>query len=206
MQLIAETLDGIKLEKQVKPLRFAVQDIYRTNHGETIVGRVESGVLHKGDLVVSQPSGLEGRIERIITYSHNLGRAKSGDCVGVKADFELKRGEIFGLKRNPPIVAKEFLGEAVLLDGTLRKGDNIELRCSTQRVNACVREIQGKISSETGRAIEKHLDVVKEYEAATIVFGVEPLVVEKFSDIPELGRFILVRDKNIGVGIILEAR
>ena len=32
----------------------------------------------------------------------------------------------------------------------------------------------------------------------------EPLVVEKFSDIPELGRFVLVRDKNIGAGIVLE--
>jgi translation elongation factor EF-1alpha len=30
-------------------------------------------------------------------------------------------------------------------------------------------------------------------------------VVEKFSEIPELGRFILVRDRNIGAGVVLEA-
>jgi len=28
-------------------------------------------------------------------------------------------------------------------------------------------------------------------------------VVEKFSEMPELGRFVLVRNKNIGAGIVL---
>jgi len=29
-------------------------------------------------------------------------------------------------------------------------------------------------------------------------------VVEKFSEIPELGRFILVKGRNIGAGVVLE--
>jgi translation elongation factor EF-1alpha len=53
--------------------------------------------------------------------------------------------------------------------------------------------------------MEKHPEEISENEAATIVFATEPLVVEKFTDIPELGRFILVRDKNIGAGVVLEA-
>ncbi len=31
----------------------------------------------------------------------------------------------------------------------------------------------------------------------------ETVVVEKFLDIPELGRFVLVKDRNIGAGVVL---
>ena len=42
-------------------------------------------------------------------------------------------------------------------------------------------------------------------EAATVIFNPEPLVMEKFSEIPELGRFVLVREgRNIGAGVVLE--
>ncbi|GAG09615.1 unnamed protein product, partial [marine sediment metagenome] len=53
----------------------------------------------------------------------------------------------------------------------------------------------------------KSTEQIEENEAATIVFGTEPLVVEKFSEIPELGRFVLVRGgRNIGAGVVLETR
>ena len=61
-----------------------------------------------------------------------------------------------------------------------------------------------RINSETGEVVAKHPRQISEHEAATILFTTEPLVVEQFSDIPELGRFVLVRDRNIGAGIVLE--
>ena len=54
--------------------------------------------------------------------------------------------------------------------------------------------------------VEKHPAEIGENEAAIILFATEPLVVEKFSEIPELGRFVLVKNKNIGAGVVLEAR
>lgn len=54
--------------------------------------------------------------------------------------------------------------------------------------------------------IEKGVAEIGENEAAVIVFKASPLVVEKFSDIPELGRFVMARGgKNIGAGVALEA-
>jgi translation elongation factor EF-1alpha len=96
------------------------------------------------------------------------------------------------------------LGEAVLLDDKLRKGEILELRCGTRKVRCAVKEIREKINSETGEVMARYPDSIGEHEAATIVFTTEPLVVEKFADIPELGRFVLVRDKNIGAGVVLE--
>jgi len=76
--------------------------------------------------------------------------------------------------------------------------------CIRDRVKCEIREIKERISSETGEVMERNPAEITENEAATILFATEPLVVEKFSEIPELGRFILVKDRNIGAGVVLE--
>jgi elongation factor 1-alpha len=117
----------------------------------------------------------------------------------------VKRGDVGGHLENPPTTVDTFLGEVVLLEGTLKRGDEFEMKCGTKRVKCVVREIKERINSETGEVMEKNMKQIEENEAATIVFRTEPLVVEKFSEIPELGRFILARNKkNIGAGVVLE--
>lgn len=107
----------------------------------------------------------------------------------------------------PPVPVERFLGEVVLLEGTLARGDQCELKCGTKRTRCQVEHIKERISSETGEVMAHDPQSIGENEAATIVFKTEPLVVEKFSDIPELGRFVLARrGKNIGAGVVLEAR
>lgn len=202
---LIEALDGVELSKEVKPLRFVVQDTYVVDSDKVVVGRVESGVLKKGDELLFQPSGVTGKIEKIVEFQNELEKAAIGDSVGIVTGCEPKRGDVCGLVEAPPIPAGEFLGEAVLLEKNLRKGDRLELRCGTRRVKCEIREIKEKINSETGEVVEKYPAEISENEAATIVFATEPLVVEKFSEIPELGRFILVKDRNIGAGVVLEA-
>ncbi len=201
---LIEALDGVKLSKQSKPLRFAVQDTYLVDSDKVIVGRVESGTLRRGDEVVFHPSEVKGKIEKIKILEGELEKAEAGDSIGIVASCEPKRGDVCGLVENPPAPTEEFLGEAVLLDNSLRKGDVVELRCGTRRVKCKVKEIQEKINSETGEVMAKYPDYISQHEAATILFATEPMVVEKFSDIPELGRFVLVQDRNIGAGVVLE--
>ncbi len=201
---LIEALDGVELIKQAKPLRFVIQDTYLVGSDKVIVGRVESGILRRGDEVIFNPSGVRGKIEKIKVFDAELDRAETGDSIGIVTDCEPKRGDVGGLVETLPVPVEEFLGEAVLLDDCLRKGETVELRCGTRRVRCKIKEIQEKINSETGEVIARYPDHINEHEAATILFATEPLVVEKFSDIPELGRFVLVRDKNIGAGIVLE--
>jgi len=202
---LIEALDGVKLSKEAKPLRFVVQDIYLVDSDRVIVGRVESGIMQKGDEVIFHPSGVKGKIEKIKLFQGELDSAETGDCVGIVSSCEPRRGDVCGLVKSPPLPTGEFLGEAVLLGSSLRKGERLELRCGTRRVKCKIKEIREKINSETGEVMARYPDSISENEAATIVFATEPLVVEKFSDIPELGRFVLVRDKNIGAGVVLEA-
>ena len=202
---LIEALDNVTVRKEAKQMRFAVQDTYSVDSEEVIVGRVESGTLCKGDEVIFHPSGVRGRIDRIRVYGAELEKAEAGDSVGVITNCAPARGDVCGLAENPAVSTKEFLGEAVLLDDSLKRGETVELRCGTKRVKCTIKEIKEKLNSDTGEVIEEHPAYINEHEAATIIFATDPLVVERFSDIPELGRFVLARDKNIAAGIVLEA-
>ena len=202
---LIEALDSVELPpREVKPLRFVVQDTYVVDSDKVTAGRVESGVLKKGDAVIFQPSGVKGKIERIVKSEGEMEEAGTGDSVGIVTGCEPERGDVCALMGNSPTPTREFLGEAVLLEKNLRKGDVLRLRCGTRNVECRIKEIKEKINSETGEVMERHPAEIGESDAATIVFATEPLVVEKFSDIPELGRFLLVRQRNIGAGVVLE--
>lgn len=187
-----------------KPLRFVVQDVYNVDSESITVGRVESGKLKKGDKLVFQPANVTGKVNRIKVFPGEVAEAITGDSVGILVDAELTRGDVAGPPENPPIGVTSFLGEVALLEGTLSKGDEIEMQCGTRRARCLVSEIRERINSETGEVIGKNISQIGENEAATIVFKTEPVVVEMFSEIPELGRFIIARGKkNIGAGVVL---
>jgi bifunctional enzyme CysN/CysC len=201
---LIEALDSVEIHRENKPARYAVQDVYHVGPEEVIVGRVESGSLRRGDEVVFQPSDVRGRVERIITFGNEMEMAGAGDSIGLVATCIPKRGDVGGLATNAPLPSRLFLGEAVLLDERMKTGDILELRCGTARVKCEIREMREKIDSQTGEVVRRNPTSIGMHEAATIVFATDPIVVEKFSDIPELGRFVLARGKNIGAGIVLE--
>jgi len=203
---LIQTLDGTELEEVGSmPLRFVVQDVYDVDSEKITVGRVESGTLKKGDELVFQPSGVKGRVAKIKVFPGEVTKAESGDSVGILMACEPRRGDVAGHMTNQPIAVDSFLGEVALLEGTLSQGEELEMQCGTKRTRCLVGEIREQINSETGEVIGKGIAQIGENEAATIVFKTEPLVVEKFSEIPELGRFIIaIGKKNIGAGVVLE--
>jgi len=203
---LIQVLDGITPEEVgVKSLRFVVQDVYQVDSKTIVVGRVESGSFKKGDELVFQPSGVKGKVSEIRVFPGEVEEAVTGDSVGIVVNCESQRGDVAGLPENPPTVVTSLLGEVVLLEGTLSKGDEVEMKCGTKRATCRVVEIRERINSETGEVVGKDIEQIGENEAATIIFQTEPMVVENFIEIPELGRFILARGKkNIGAGVIIK--
>jgi len=203
---LIEALDSVELpERRERVLRFVVQDNYLVDGQRVVVGRVVSGMLHRGEELVFYPSGVRGKVEQIKVFGGELETAEEGDSIGLVIACQAVRGDVCGPSESPPVVTTGFLGEAVLLEGRLRADDILELRCGTRRVTCRIKEFREKIDSETGEVVKRCPDYISEHEAATVVFETEPLAVEKFAEIPELGRFILIRDnRNIGAGIVLE--
>jgi elongation factor 1-alpha len=203
---LIQALDGMEPEEAAdKSLRFVVQDGYNLDTGRVIVGRVESGILKRGDCLVFQPAAEEGSVEKIIVFPEEVEQARSGDSIGIVTRPEVGRGNVGGHPQQPPLAVDSFLGEVVLLEGTLKKGDEFELKCGAMKSACRVGQIRERISSETGHVIQKNPVGIEEGDAAVVVVDTEPLVVERFSEMPELGRFILARNgKNVGAGVVLE--
>ncbi len=203
---LIETLDAIGPEDVTnKPLRFVTQDVYSIDSEKVSVGRVESGTIQRGDELIFQPSSITVTVNKIKSFPLELDKAYAGDSIGIITNGEVGRGNVGGHTLRPPVSTNAFLGEVVLLEGSLKQNDQLEIKCATKRAQCLVKRIKERISSETGEVLDSNVRGIGENEAATIIFETEPMVVEKFSEIPELGRFILAKGgKNIGAGIVLE--
>jgi len=215
---LIETLDEVELRKSSEEkFRFVVQDIYEVASAQVIVGRVASGRMCVAEEVVFEPSHIKARISKILTADGELDAAEKGDSVGIvlqavsgadtargEVGGGVRRGDVCGYAHEPPIAVSGFLGEAVLLE-PLEKGEVLNLRVCTASVEAKVLEIRERIDSESGEMLEQFPEKIEAGDAAVILFETEPVVVERFSEIPPLGRFALVRNgRNIGAGVVLE--
>lgn len=190
-----------------KPLRIPVQNVYGEEN--LIMGKIETGILKLGKSVIFEPSGIKREIESIETFGEKKKEALPGDSIGfrVKEAKEVKRGEVCSYLGNPPKVAKKFTAEIVLLSELeIKVGDNVIIRCGTVEKECKIEEIIEKIDSEKGTTIKEFPDVIKSTEAGVIkITPSEPIIVEKFSDIPQLGRFIVIKKNKItAAGIVLD--
>lgn len=55
-----------------------IQDLYKVDSEKVTVGRVESGILRKGDELVFQPSGAAGRVEKIKVFPQEIEEQRPG--------------------------------------------------------------------------------------------------------------------------------
>jgi len=110
-------LDSLESPKRLvnKPLRFTVQSIKTIKSiGKILIGRVQTGVLKPGMILLSAPTGIAAEVKSIEMHYESVEQAFSGDIVGVSLkgvyDYtKLKRGEVFGeAYKNPPKSVLEF--------------------------------------------------------------------------------------------------
>jgi len=196
-----------------KPLRLPVQDVFTiTGHGTVPVGRVETGVLKPGDTVVFMPSGAKGEVKSIEMHHQPLQEAKPGDNVGFNVKGvdkkDLKRGEVAGHVSNPPTVASEFTAQIVVLEHptAIAKGYTPVFHIHTAQMACTITEILEKKDPKTGQTLQKNPDFIKTGDVAVVkVKPLRPLVVEKFNEFPQLGRFA-IRDmgQTVAAGVVLE--
>jgi elongation factor 1-alpha len=75
-------------------------------------------------------------------------------------------------------------------------------------VAARITEIQAKLDPRTGQVVEKNPQFLKMGDAAIVKFKpIKPMVIEKFSEFPQLGRFAM-RDmgKTVGIGVVIDVK
>jgi elongation factor 1-alpha len=192
------------------PLRLPIQDVYTIQGiGVVPVGRVETGVLKLNDKIVAVP-GREGKqvpgeCKSIEMHHEQMQSAEPGDNVGISVrgfgKKDVQRGDVIGHPDNVPSVATEFTGQVVVLNhpSVITIGYTPVLHIHTAQVACRVEQIVRKLNPASGETLQENPDFIKNGDAAIIRFKpVQPLVIEKKSDIPQMCQFA-IRDSGATV-------
>jgi elongation factor 1-alpha len=210
-----EALDKFKMPPKptAKPLRLPIQDVYTiTGVGTVPVGRVETGVLKEGDTVVFMPGNVQGEIKSMETHHVKIPKAEPGDNIGFNvrgvSRNDLRRGDVGGHPNNPPTVAREFVGQIIVIDHptAVAVGYTPVLHAHTVQVACRFTELIKKIDPRTGQTIEENPTFLKTGDGAIVKFEpLRPIPLEVYTEFPELGRFA-VRDmgKTVAAGVVRE--
>jgi elongation factor 1-alpha len=193
-----------------KPLRGVVQDIYLSeDNQEIIVCKIETGILGPKKTIVFSPSGKNGFLQKILSFGSTVERAEPGDSVGLIIDgiSTVERGEVLSYPETQPKKVKKFTAEVILFsDIQIKTGDELTIRYGTAEKKCKVQRILSEIDPINLTVHLENPELLKEESVGEIEFmALEPLCVEKYSDFPELGRFIVKgRKGTVAAGIVLE--
>ncbi len=202
-QTLLQALDAFKVPEKptTKPLRVPVEDVYSiTGIGTVPVGRVETGVLKPGDKVIFLPADKQGDVKSIEMHHESMPQAEPGDNIGFNvrgiAKNDVKRGDVCGHLDTPPTVVKGFTAQIVVLNhpSVIAPGYKPVFHVHTAQVACKIEEIVKTINPKDGTTLKEKPDFIKTGDIAIVkVVPDKPLVIEKISEIPQLGRFA-VRD------------
>ena len=197
-----------------KPLRVPIQDAYRIKGtGVVPVGRVETGILKKNDKIIIMPTGFQGEIRSIEMHHEEIPQAEPGDNIGFSIrGIELKdvgRGDCMGHPTDVPTVvlpSGNWTGQIIVIwhPTAIAQGYTPVIHAHTAQVAAKFMELTKKLDQKTGAVIEDSPKFIKRNEAAIVKMQpIKKLCIEKYEDIPEMGRFA-VRDmgRTVCVGIV----
>ena len=189
------------------PLRLPIQDVYNiTGIGVVPVGRVETGVMKIGDKVMVVPGregkGVPGEVKSIEMHHEQFTEAEPGDNIGFNVrgigKKDIQRGDVLGHADNVPTVATEFTAQLVVLNHptVITVGYTPVFHIHTAQVACQVIAIEKKLNPATGEVLAENPDFIKNGDAAIVrIKPVQPLVIEKQKEIPQLSRFA-IRDSG----------
>jgi elongation factor 1-alpha len=196
-----------------KPLRLPVQDVYSiTGVGTVPVGRVETGVLKEGDTIIFMPANVKGEVKSIETHHVRIPKALPGDNIGFNirgiAKTDLQRGDVAGPLDKPPTVAKEFIGQIIVIyhPTAIAQGYTPVLHVHTCQIACKLVELIKKIDPRTGNVIEEKPAFLKTGDGGLVKLQpLKPVAIEPYAEIPQLGRFA-IRDMGttIAAGVVKE--
>jgi elongation factor 1-alpha len=214
---LLEALNNVKVPPKPidKPLRIPISEVFVISGVGTVpVGRVETGKLKVGDTVIFMPPNVTGEVRSIEMHHQRLEEAIPGDNIGFNvrgiSKEQVRRGDVAGHPTNPPTVIDEFTARVMVVwhPTAIAPGYTPVIHAHTASIPCRIVEIISRLDPRTGQIAEKNPPFLKQGDIAIVRFKpLKPMVAEKYSDFPPLGRFAM-RDmgKTVGIGIIMDLK
>lgn len=201
-----DSLQAAPLPKD-KSLIFPIQDVYKIDGKRILAGRIEAGKLQTGDPLTVLPEGQSATVKTIEKFPTQAEQAIAPESIGVtlKEPLFVDRGNVVCKPGLEPKLTKEF--DAVIFwmsKKPFEKSEKLTIRCATQQTTARVSGISTRIDSSSLQVLQENADGLGNLEVGTVTLETKsPIAIKPFTDVKELGRFVLVRDDNICAGGII---
>ena len=189
------------------PLRMPVQDIYKFDDRRIVAGRIETGRLRVGDEVMFSPSNRRVKVRSIEAFGSDspVLEAEAGRSTGFTLDEQIfvERGEMVSHVATPPIESNVFRARLFWLGASsLIAGKGYTLKLNTVETAVEVAAVERVI--DTARMAPEEREDVPQHAVADVVLRTSRmLAVDRASDNPRTGRFVLVDGYDVvGGGLI----
>jgi elongation factor 1-alpha len=210
-----DSLKGVKYERNME-MRFMGYDLNeRHGFGTFLLGKTLCSSVKIGDKVLLQPMGLNSEVKEIWIQEEKRDKLEPGEhgsilLKGISKE-ELEEGIVLAPENTQYKFTSIIRSRLLILEGTFVPGSSVVFHCGASYSTAEIRSINSILNKNP-----KHKNLPREFEGRiTIAFEGElvevdivlnsPIVVEKYSEYPELGRIILRKSgQTIGVGIVHE--
>ena len=204
---LLEALDALEVKTiSEKPFRYPVQDVYEIDGEKVIVGRVESGKVRKGMNVYFLPSAKKCKISGIIKYLKKpLDYAGIGETAGLilGSGYSPGRGEVIA-GDSSALITKDIHARVFWFDGSYKQNDLVSIKHTTQSADASM-TIMNKLDPAVIEEVILSPANIEIGEVAEVMINLkQEVVIDPFSVIPEMGRFIIEKDGiPVGGGIVI---
>jgi len=199
---VLDALDSFnnQFQKENLPLRLPIQDVYE----DIVVGRIESGQIEKNQEIIILPANTVNTVKAIKKWKTELNLASQGHSIGLNLDNNQgKRGQIICAKDDLPQVVTKFKATLFWMSNIeASENDKFSLKIVTQEQEVVIKKIHTLMDSSSLELIDGK--TIKETYIANVEFeSNKPLVIDDYTCIPEMGRFVLTSNENVVAGGII---
>ncbi|MDB5774915.1 MAG: cysD2 [Herbaspirillum sp.] len=198
-----------------EPFRFPVQLVARHNGHEAndfrgYMGRIEAGMVRKGDRLTVQPGGQSATVKDIQVLDASLDAAVVGQSVTLLLEehLDISRGDMLASTEQPPALLKTVSADLCWLsEDPLDLRRKYWLKHSTRQVSARVSKVDTLLDINTQ---QRHpAESLKLNDIARVTVSVQqPIAADAYDTIRNTGAFILIDEvthQTVAAGMIVFA-
>ena len=205
-----ESLDSSAEEAASAPLRFPVQLVSRPQAAtaRSYLGRIESGVIARGDEVQVFPGGRRTRVRALAVQGAPREVAAAGDSVSVALadDIDIARGDLIVDPQIAPREARALEATLVWLDmEPLRPGGRYLVQHATRRTLGRIRTVTSRRDVHTlGECPAEGAVAANDIVRVQLALQA-PLYVDRYEAVRATGAFILIDEatnRTVAAGMV----
>ncbi|XP_013148649.1 PREDICTED: HBS1-like protein [Papilio polytes] len=196
-----------------KPLRITINDIFKgTGTGFCVAGRIENGLINKGDKVLVCPIKEIAEVKGISINDLSSNVAFAGDQVSVTLSGVDMQNVAVGFVLSDPVqqvpVSSRFEARLVVFNVKvpITKGYPVLIHHQSLVESANIVKLKALLNKSTGEVLKKKPRCLGNNSVAVVDIEVcRPICIERYKDVKELGRVMLrVAGVTIAAGLITD--